>query len=379
LGFEWEYSRQPGVAGAGGGSACEHARWPDPPSAEDSGADDVEFVVAFRSVSYGEGDVEPDSAVGYDLDDRCTCQGEGPSCAGPETTEPYECDGPAGRDNAIAQLFDAIQGIYPDYTSEAATQDIAEGGWTVLVRVREYNGQPNDARVVVAVYPSSGLDKDPCHPEDEPPRWNGADRWPVASFSVQGPAGSGGSGGAGSASGGAAGAGGLDCEGASGYDVDAPIYVDENAYVADSVLVASMPRTGISFTGDGGDRTIILQAGFLSAKIELEAGDWVLRDGTITGRWALTDLLGFIGKLRPADDALCIGHPVYELMRGIVCRYPDITADVAAPTAPCDALSAAIAFDADPAELGIVFEAGTPNEPICPPETDPAGDDCARD
>ena len=91
--------------GAGGELGCVHATWPSPPASADPGANTEDFVVAVRSVDFGEREVAEGSLIGYDLDNRCTCQGEGPSCNEPEWATADHCDGPEGRDNAVAQIF----------------------------------------------------------------------------------------------------------------------------------------------------------------------------------------------------------------------------------------------------------------------------------
>ena len=64
-----------GPGGSGGSSACESAEPPNAPDTSDPGPDDVDFVVATRSLDFGEEFDDDGPSVGYDLDTRCTCLG----------------------------------------------------------------------------------------------------------------------------------------------------------------------------------------------------------------------------------------------------------------------------------------------------------------
>jgi hypothetical protein len=193
--------------GGAGGEICAHATWPPPPSITDPGANTVDFVVAGRTLDFGEQDLSNGPQVGYDLDNRCTCQGEGPSCKEPEFATEDHCDGPAGRDNAVAQLFNRLGQFDADFTSANYTERANDGEGTLLVRVRDYNGQANDQQVTVAIFPSPGMDKDPCNTGSTTPQWDGNDLWAVDRSALVG-WGGGGSGVGGSGVGGAGGAGG---------------------------------------------------------------------------------------------------------------------------------------------------------------------------
>ncbi len=401
LGFEETYHLAPGVGGAGGGTGgggaggdglCSHKRWPPPPTQSDGGPDDVDFVVAMRTIDFGEGDVGDGPRVGFDLDARCTCLGEEGSCIPPSGSGVDLCDGPGGIDNGVAAAFNVVVQFYPGFSTEAQNQGIADGKWSILVRVSGYNGGLHDARVNVAVFPSSGLSKNPCL-DGLVPAWDGADPWPIPHTSLEtagsggaggGRGGGGGDGASGGGDGGASatgggpgqgGAGGTSCDGLPGYDTDAARFADDNAYVTDGVLVASLPPTGITFTGGGDTTTFVLTAGFLTARINQVGGAWFLRDGLLAGRWPITEVFRFISSLEANDQPLCTDTTAYPPIKGLLCAYPDVTANIASPTAPCDAVSFGMRFDAEPAVLGTVYEA-VENESACPRETNPAFDAC---
>jgi hypothetical protein len=323
-------------------------------------------VVAVRSVDFGEGDLSNGPLVGYDLDQFCTCQTDGDSCKEPDFASADHCDGPGGRDNAVAQLFKFASTFDSGFSSQAISGDAENGNSTVLLRVRNYNGKANDTQVSLALYASPGLGEDPCWPAGMPPAWNGADRWQIDSLTL----------GVGGGGGSPTGAGGASCAGASGYDLDQPAYRDDEAYVTDFRVVANLPNAGLVVNTGDTLTPIKLVAGAVSGRLEQVGGAWAMREGLITGRWRLTDVFAAIGTFTSGGDALCTDNAVYPLLKNGICQFPDIASELGGPTTPCDSLSLGMAFDSEPAELGIVIEAGPATVMPCPPETDPANDSC---
>ena len=118
--------------------------------------------------------------------------------------------------------------------------------------------------------------------------------------------------------------------------------------------------------------------GALTGRIEPGVNGYALRQGRLAGRWADGDILGEVAAIIGEDDEpLCTDAGIYNLMKAAICKYVDIEGVVGGPTAPCDAISLGIAFEAEPAKLGSVHV----TEDLglsCPPATDPSGDRCAR-
>jgi hypothetical protein len=358
--------------GDGGEGACQNAEPPLAPDGTDPGSD-VDFVVAVRSIDFGEDfDEDVGPAIGYDLDAKCTCLGDMPSCA-TVGSAPEDCDGPNGRDNAVARLFDNLSLFEPNaFDSQHHSADADMGNWTLLIRVMGYSGGANDEEVTVAVYPSPGLDQTPCAP-DMTPAWNGADVWPVEALAIEGGTG-GGSAGTGGA-GGAGGSGGCDPSGEP-LDVDQPRFVSQVAYVSDHVLVANLPEAGITLAADGTPVTLRLVGGFLTARLEMTATGWFMHEGVLTGRWALADFFGVVGKFTANGEPICTDSQLYGPVKEIVCNYADIHSGVSGSAAPCDAMSFGMGFEAEPALLGVIVDTGGGEGNVCPPGTDPAGDSC---
>jgi hypothetical protein len=366
-----------GAGGAGGaGLACTHAIWPAAPTSTDPGNDDLDFVVVARTINFGEVDLSQGPTVGYDLDGRCTCQGEDPSCIEPDWAAADHCDGPSGRDNAIAQLFHDLGAVDKDFTSAHYTASAEDGDDSFLFRVRDYNGQPNDDQVTVSMHPTEGTDDDPCNPPNAAPAWDGTDLWAINAASLNVPqGGAGGTGGAAGA-GGVGGAGGqsVSC-GLNGHDIDDPRYLDDNAYVTDGVLVASLPEVALEFTSGDDNLPVQLKAGFITGRLEQESSQWYLRDGLVVGRWTLAEFFKLIGSITNQQEPICTDSSVYPLLKNALCQYPDITSELTGPTAPCDTLSFAVAIEAHPGQIGSVLPAFEAQR-LCPPETDPMFDDC---
>lgn len=350
--------------GGSGGMTCGSKSWPSPPAAADPSNEDVEVIVAVRTVDFGEGDLTSGPLVGFDLDGRCSCADDGPTCMTPEPAK-QACDGPQGIDNGIAELFGAAAIFDESFTSTYHATRADAGAWSILVRIRGYNGEANDNQVQVAMFPSGGLDEDPCH-DGSPPAWDGSDAWPIMSVSLEGPGGGGGGGGAGGAACG-------DPEPA-GYSLENPKYVDDAAYVTNHVLVASLPEAGIALDATGAG--INLVGGFLTGTLEQVGGAWHLTNGTLAGRWPLADLFGAFSDLGSDGDGLCTDDSTYQLIRDAICGKRDITAQISGPTATCDAVSFGMAFQAEPAQLGVIYLTDDGGTSSCPPGTDPKEDTC---
>jgi hypothetical protein len=354
------------TGGGGGVPGCQHATWPAPPASADPGTEMLDIVAAIRSIDFGEDAVDTGEIVGYDLDNRCSCQGEESACVVPSYATGEHCDGPAGRDNATAYLFDQIGMYSGGLSSQTNTEAIEQGTWTILVRIRDYNGQPNDDQVRLAIYTSPGMDNDPCVPT---PVWDGSDRWPVDAVSLVG----------GEGVGGATGEGGCSSfdAGTTGLDLDAPRYQDLGAYVNDGVVVANLPEAGFDVQTSGTAMNIKFTAGFITARLELDAGTgrWGLRDGLMVGRWKTSDFLSMLGAWQNNGEPICTDTLLYPVIKGFLCQYPDVASTLSGPTTPCDALSFAMAFEAESAQFGFVWRSD-PSPTSCPPETDPANDDC---
>lgn len=315
--------------------------YPDPPVAETDGGADISntLVLALHAVDLGEGEASP---PGYDLDNKCTCfEDAGPTCVSPN----QHCDAPDGIDNAGAALINLVSTAVgsANFGSSYFSTKAHEGRWTLLIQVTGYNGLADDPSVSVALFPSKGLGA-------MSPKWDGSDAWPVIASSVMNDA------------------------------VTMPIYTSKGAYVANHVLVATMPSVSLTIAGDTNTITMKLTSGVLTGTLASLGTLWRIADGTIAGRWYEPDIFAALSSYR--DNK---GKPIctdlgftYSVAKGQICNGLDILKDLSgAKSLPCDSLSVGIGFHADAAKLGAVtpLPMATPG---CLMATDPLYDNCSK-
>lgn len=322
---------------AGGGDACG-VTFPSLPSMAAEGGS-LAFTTALRSINLGDKGV-----VGLDLDLTCSCHGKGASCI-----EPIQhCDDDAGRDDSAKAIFNTLALAFgPSSFGSANLSAQAEDGiWTILFRVKGYNGTANDAQVEFDWYLSTGFDKTTA----SKPAWQGGDAWKVTASNV------------------------------NGANIDDPLYRDTHAYVSDNMLVASIPEIPILLpTGGLGHISFTLSGAGVLARISYdpELKTYRLIDGQVVGRIKLTDVFKTISSFRDnKGKPLCTNSPFYGLTKNNFCASADILAAPGTPSLPCDAISFAIGFTADPAVFGVVDATAPPTTAGCPKETDPATDKC---
>ena len=332
-----------GGSGDAGPATCAHATYPPPPESAPEGGD-IDFTVALRSIDIGE---ESGAGAGLDLDKTCTCHfNEGASCIYPDYADQKQCDDPEGRDNSIAKVFETIQTFLgaEEFGSKHFSARAEAGKWSLLTRVYGYNGEPNDAQVTVAIYPTTW--NDAALPA---PTWDGNDVWPASAAALE-----------------------------DGITLDKPRFTDPKAYVTNNVLVGSLPQVFINLSGNGGDLGVRLTAGTVMGRIEKVGERYKLTDGIIAARWRTIDIFKVTSAISAGGMPLCNnGDLPYTSFKDLICRNVDIASTLGGPTADCDSLSFGMKFTAEAVLLGSPY---TPeNEPpACSPEQDPANDSCDK-
>jgi hypothetical protein len=312
--------------------------YPDPPGGADPPISNT-IVVAMHSVDLGEGEVNP---PGYDLDAKCTCfEDAGPTCVSVN----QHCDAPDGVDSAGAQLINLVSIAVGagNFGSSYFSTQADQGHWSLLIQISNYNGQPNDPSVDVAIFPSKGLSA-------VTPKWDGSDAWPIEPTSVV------------------------------GGDLAKPVYTSGGAYVSGGVLVAAMPSVSLQISGSINTITIKLSDGVLTGALSQVGQSWRITDGVIAARWFEPDIFAALSSYRDSNGMpLCtdIGF-VYSTAKSAICNGLDILKDQGgAKSLPCDSLSMGIGFKADPAMLGVVAAPPIPS-PGCPAASDPINDACNK-
>lgn len=341
----------PAEAGDAGDPPCSAARFPDRPATDDGTPSQPEIVLAMRELV-----LDPDAGAGalrgWDLDRRCTCPGR-PSC------NPIEagvvCDDPAGRDNSAGLLFASFSAFAGDaFNTQKLNQKIQSGAFTVLVRLRDYNGGKNDQQVNTAIFLSNGMKGSEDGGTPQAPKWDGTDEWTVDPASLFG--------------------------GTGPPYVPLPDAVDTSSYVTDGMLVATLNEVNVEFTsGSGlGNLHLDVTGAIVTGHPMQKNGQWTIEDGVLAGRWGSRRFLTAFAPLKDplGPGWLCGDSGTYGAIKQLVCRNRDIT------TAPqndntgafCDALSIGFGLVAAPAKMGNLVGRAAPAQP-CGPLWD---DDCNK-
>jgi hypothetical protein len=324
-----------------GKAACERATvQPQPTLVSVPGNHD--FVVVFRTVDFS----PHGGTVGFDLDGKCTGQGEGPGCQRPPWADAVG-DGLGGRDNSVPTLYtDTDAGA--DSASRQVNFSIDSGQLTTALRVRGYNDAPNDFDVDVeffgATRASGDLNTDPNRPA-----WDGADAWnPLIDWTE--PAG----------------------DGSAGFRSP---YRSDRAYVTDGVLVAHfaavVAATDYRFSN-----------AYIQARLDRDAsGNRILEEGTFAGRLRVDQMLSGLGYLFDTTvqepTRLCTDAPGYPMSKQGICALADIRYDDDNTSLPCDGASWAYRFETGAALLSdTVNQTALSKYPYCPDATSPRNDHC---
>lgn len=369
-----------GNAAGSGPKVCEHTTWPSKPARADPGDEHVDIVGALTFFDLGEpykdpsdGHTVPARVQGYDLDNTCTTNpdlqdptlNQGSSCITQGWVQtPTIGDLPGGRDNGLRYIVYNIGQIYNGFGTLPYIENIKLGRVSLLLSIKNYNGQRNDDHVDLAVLTTGSFTQDganggvPAGPDGGgvAPKFDGTDVWPIASDSF--------------------------------YDSDPnkPRLTSRDAWVTNGVMVGALGdldfrlRIGVSPVKLVDLRIQFLET-FFTAKISKdERGLWVLKEGQIASRWRVDDLLAQV-KYFPnplTGGPLCMNREnAYGIPHNFICAAADIYSGPPSPSAPCNAVSVGIGFEGVQAKMGNVFpllDLGTP----CPDKYDTAHDSCSH-
>jgi hypothetical protein len=161
---------------------------------------------------------------------------------------------------------------------------------------------------------------------------------------------------------------GTDCGSTTNGMAGMPRFTDYSAYVNDYTVVAHFTSLPISFGTSSFFKgaTIQLSDAVIVGRLQpakLNVGSsFSLTDGVIAGRWptaALLATLSYIPDGLVSGSYLCGTDKTYQAMKNVVCATADIASDknTTNMSAPCDAISFALAFTAIPALPGVVAAA----------------------
>jgi len=332
-------------------SSCFSARYPrpedrPPPS---TGASLAPIFMAFTTLNTGslneQGVLDPGAwkRVGFDLDGTCTgsetCETPGQTLLGCKAVAAaIPLDGDYCRDNTFGRLGYLAASAPETATgyglnSEGFNCALCVGAYNYLFRISGYNGEANDDRVRVDLYPSPGLDTLlpwDCRTDDwkKHPCFSPDDKWQIREDVLTGPI-------------------------TAAGDIPASKLVDENAYVRDSTLFLVVPENTVFwFPGSRALATAFplkIRSGFVTVKLEREKdGIWRARDGVIAGRATATDVINGFRLIGVCED-----DKNYAFVQEFVSKNTDVLANGRRdPNVPCDAISLGLPFTAIQATPG---------------------------
>jgi hypothetical protein len=335
-------------------SGCAHKQPPARPDVvRPDGGLDLTFAVQTQytgTSSFDDAGAPAYLGIGWDMDDTCTGEGQGPSCVEPPwvTQDAYN-DVEAGIDNALGKLYGTRYVGAPDLVTVTLA-----GPGVALIRVRGYSGDDDDDQVEVSWYTAMGLEprEDGGTEGGAVPLWDGEDRWSIRRETLM-PLSDG------------------------GYSVDQPLATDPKAYVSHKILVAHVDEAL------GGARLPLSPYALLPLKklvvagplVQLSDGSWELPRLEAGSRTQINDALWVMARFQDPSDPngktpLCQTAPHYEAIRTTACSFLDISSGDDSAQLPCDALSGSSVVSAKPARLGSIAPPA-PDSLSCPPDVHP--------
>ena len=281
------------------------------------------------------------AGFGFDLDDTCTnptdCDG-GPedavSCKSATAELPF--DGDRCRDNTYARYHPLVAqspalGAVFGLTEAHFNCSLHRGDYTQVIRVSDYNGQPNDAEVRVDYYYSPGLLVPPsfwdCPEEDfadKRPRWKASAEWYVDAAD-------------------------LTAEVATPGKWPESKRSATSAYVRDGYLVALSDEFRLNLNSDNAPLrgwSVRVLGAVLTGKLqEQRDGTWSLAHGLLGGRVLGEDMFAAWHELGVCPDG--VEGSLSERIHTFTTQGLDVLSDGKVdPDKDCDAMSFGAGFAA---------------------------------
>jgi hypothetical protein len=280
----------------------------------------ITVTAALSQIMFGSSDGGP--YYGFNLDQKCTCEGDPESCVGSDASH---CDDDGGIDNYARHAFEGINSFAVSLgydggviTEEKFNSALTSGLSGAIIEISNYNGLADDGRVTVTIYGSQGYQGYP----DASPTLDGSDNWVVDPGSASG-----------------------------------QYYVDD-AYVTGFTLVA----TGLNFPIIVGSTltqpvTIQLDDGVIRAQLTMSGTALKGITGTLGGRW---DPAKFLPSLQSVPDPFFKGSYLcgdasltYAFLKKEICLSTDINRSSSGDTTgACNSVSMGLGFVAVPAIRG---------------------------
>ncbi len=334
---------------------CERARAPtsqDRPTVDDVGNDLSPLYFAMSKIVLG-GTPDDKTAssgsinwrdIGFDMDGVCTnsasCPGVSDKACLNAAITPF--DGRDCRDNELGKLSElaAASPVLAElfgYSEEDWNCELHRGGFGVILKISDYNGQLDDSSVRFDMYTSTGLQLPPgwnCRDSIDKPLnqdwpsyadWLSSAHWRIAEQSVDTSA------------------------VRLGDQVPNSVAGDGTAFVRDGYFFAKIPD-GQPLWFDGEKTPIpgfrfLMRRGVMVGQLVRQPDDsWVIRDGTVAFVVLPADHVAAFQQIGFCEN-MCNAF-------GTMKQYAESQVDTLSgtdqiqPAIPCDALSVGIAFEA---------------------------------
>lgn len=303
------------------------------PAKHDGGGEEHTYAFALRTVALG-----GEGQLGFDLDLACTCS-QVPGAENRQSCEPpdaavrgQECDQDGGVDNGLLPLVTGFTKDAVTRVNAGIAKEFAFGRQNLVFILQEYNGLPDDERVLLQAIPSFGIrepraddpDASACSPTC-PAVFDGADRWSVDDSLVS--------------------AGG------------APVRPSFAGYVSGGRLVVdgrlpSQPADSFAVVGLGTPPVGLRNPVFV-ANVEIADGGLAVTDGVMAGRANVGEALRSFGELVQDDatGARACNDVGWPILQQAICRSVDLMTDSHQDftSTKCDAIPFVVRFSASPA------------------------------
>ena len=306
------------------GPVCTPKKWPSPPDAG-PGPGGATLVFAMKDVAFAR-ELDGGTTV-YDVNNRCVCPGGIVGAGTCRKDAAVTCDDPTtGADNEFVDLYDVFSKFQSVFLSDTeVNKSIAKGDATLLVRVDDYEGTPDDGRVTVSLYNAVRVDADGG---SATPTFLPNEKWVADRGSL------------------------------IGGNALTPKYVDDKAYVTGGILVARFPDAEIRLATERLQRFRIVTTDLrLVWPIAVDGGRSV---GEFVGRIHVQSLVEILGVL-----GWCPGTPQFIAVL-TMCARADVNASDDTGNLPCDSLSAQFRASFTPSQKPDSFESETFAVSMCP-------------
>ena len=306
----------------------------DPGSPQANGS--TPTVLAISKLYLGDtnknGDADPNAwkSLGYDLDGIVSTPHGTNHCKPFEGANPTDVktDGDNGIDNSFGEnLLPIITTLAPD-PGNSVNQSIADGSFTVMVKMDNVDSQANQTGVTSSLYGGASL--------GSPPNWDGNDMWPVVPELL------------------------------NNSDKNDPKVKFPNSFVADNTWVSGSQGTlALSLSVQGYDLTLNIVNAVITMKLSADrkSASGGIIAGVIDTESLVTELRQIAGSF---DQSLCSGS-TFDSVAQEIKAASDIMNDGSNgdPKQTCNAISIGLGFDASAVQLGDVAPAAKPQPDPC--------------